>query len=150
MNKKKVVVSRCLLGDICRYDGKVKKSQEVCDRLSEYEVVPFCPEAPLFGTPRQRISVHKVGKDHRIITDETNKDVTQLLDNEIRTFLEEHQDIKEAILKSKSPSCGYKTTPVLDQNKNTLYYANGIAADIFLEYGFKIKSEVDLATVISL
>jgi len=139
--KSKIIVSKCLLGDICRYDGKVKKSQKVCDALSEYEVIPFCPEAPLFGTPRERISVHNIANEHRIITDETKKDVTQLLKDEILSFLETNKDIKEAILKSKSPSCGYKTTPVLDEHKNVLYYANGIAVDIFLEKGLSVKDE---------
>jgi len=139
--KKKVIVSKCLLGDVCRYDGKVKKSQEVCDALNEYDIIPFCPEDPLFGTPRERISVHKIANEHKIITDETNKDVTQQLKDEILSFLEINKDIKDAILKAKSPSCGYKTTPVLDEHKNVLYYGNGIAVDIFLEKGLSIKDE---------
>lgn len=146
--KRKVIVSKCLLGDICRYDGKMKKSQEVCDALSEYEVVPFCPEAPLFGTPRERISVHNIDNKHRIITDETKKDVTQLLKDEIFFFLESNKDIKDAILKSKSPSCGYKTTPVLDEHKNVLYYANGIAVDIFLEKGLCVKDEFQMKSFV--
>ena len=54
---KKAIVSACLLGEYCRYDGKTKKDNTVVQALKDYEIIPFCPEAPLFGTPRERINV---------------------------------------------------------------------------------------------
>jgi len=58
--RKKVIISACLLGALCRYDGKTKKMDTILEAYKEYEIIPFCPEAPLFGTPRQRISVVQV------------------------------------------------------------------------------------------
>jgi uncharacterized protein YbbK (DUF523 family) len=126
--KKKVLVSACILGEYCRYDGKTKKLNAVTEALEGYEIIPFCPEAPLFGTPRERINVVKKDGRERIITDETNVDVTLRLEEEIERFLARHLDIDRVILKSKSPSCGYKTTPVLNSKKEILYRGSGIAA----------------------
>lgn len=129
--KKKVIVSACILGEYCRYDGKTKEINAVINALSDYEIIPFCPEAPLFGTPRERINVVKIDGINRIITDETNRDVTKLLEDEISSFIKLHSNADKIILKSKSPSCGFKTTPVLNSQKEIIEYSNGIAAEIF-------------------
>ncbi|QFR50228.1 DUF523 domain-containing protein [Sulfurimonas lithotrophica] len=131
--KKKVIISACLLGEYCRYDGKTKAVDAVINKFKDCEIIPFCPEAPLFGTPRERINVVLVDNKNRIITDETNIDVTQKLKEEIASFLEKYLDADEVILKSKSPSCGLGTTPILDKDKNILEYGNGLAADMFLK-----------------
>jgi len=130
-----------LLGHLCRYDGKTKKTTEVVDALSEYEIIPFCPEAPLFGTPRQRISVVEVDGKRRIITDETNEDVTQLLNGEITKFIKQNPQANKIILKSKSPSCGLGTTPILNQQKEKIALGNGIAGDILLKHYTNIAFE---------
>jgi len=131
--KKKVIISSCLLGVVCRYDGKIKRVNEVLEAFKEYEIIPFCPEAPLFGTPRERINVVKMKNTNRIITDETNKDVTVFLENEINSFIKLHPNVDRIVLKSKSPSCGIGTTPILNEKKELQSYGNGIAAEIFLE-----------------
>ena len=130
---KRVIISACLLGHTCRYDGKTKKTTEIVDAFSEYEIIPFCPEAPLFGTPRERISVVHVEGENRIITDETHKDVTQLLADEINSFVDKNLYADTIVLKSKSPSCGITTTPIVNKNREKLHNGNGIAGDIFLE-----------------
>jgi uncharacterized protein YbbK (DUF523 family) len=129
--KKKVIISACILGEYCRYDGKTKKIPEVLEHFEDYEIIPFCPEAPLFGTPRERIDVVDVDGQERVITHETNRDVTELLREEIENFCKKHPHADAIVLKSKSPSCGYKTTPILDENKEQLAIGNGIAASIF-------------------
>ena len=130
---KKVIISACLLGENCRYDGKTKKVDAVIEAFKDYEIIPFCPEAPLFGTPRQRISVVEVDGQNRIIIDETGEDVTKKLQNEINSFIKCFPDADSIVLKSKSPSCGLKTTPILNKDNEFLKYGNGIAADIFLK-----------------
>jgi uncharacterized protein YbbK (DUF523 family) len=128
---KKVIVSACLLGEYCRYDGKTKKNSTILEAYKEYEIIKFCPEAPLFGTPRERISVVTMNAKNRILTDETQKDVTLLLENEINNFCDKNPKIDAIVLKSKSPSCGLGTTPILDYKKNIISYGDGIAAKIF-------------------
>jgi uncharacterized protein YbbK (DUF523 family) len=130
---KKVLISACILGEHCRYDGKTKKIDQVLDKFKDCKIIPFCPEAPLFGTPRERINVVMVDGEKKIITDQTNVDVTELLKDEINSFIQKNNSADTVVLKSKSPSCGYKTTPILDQDKNIISYDNGIAADMFLE-----------------
>lgn len=142
--KKKVIISACVLGEVCRYDGKAKGVQSVQEAFSEYEIIPFCPEAPLFGTPRERISVVEMDGINKIITDETQKDVTELLREEIENFIEKYPDVEAIVLKSKSPSCGLGTTPVLDTNKNIIKLGNGIAADIFTKSYKNIKIQNEL------
>jgi len=131
--KKRVIISSCLLGHTCRYDGKTKKTTEVVDAFEGYEIIPFCPEAPLFGTPRERISVVNVDGNHRIITDESNKDVTKLLEDEINSFITLNPKVDKIVLKSKSPSCGVGTTPILNEQKVKDGLGNGIAGSMFLD-----------------
>ena len=131
MSKKKVIISACLLGHLCRYDGKTKKTTEIVDAFKDYEIIPFCPEAPLFGKQRKRISVIKINEENRIITDNTNRDITKLLEDEINSFIKLHPNADEIILKSKSPSCGLGTTPILNTKKEKLHNGDGIAANIF-------------------
>ena len=132
MSKKVAIVSACILGEYCRYDGKTKKIESVIDFLKGYKIIPFCPEAPLFGTPRERISVVEINGKNRIITDETNKDVTSLLEEETASFIQKNPKADKIILKSKSPSCGLGTTPVLNEKREVKKYGNGIAAEMFL------------------
>lgn len=133
MPRKKVIISACLLGEYCRYDGKTKKVNEVVEAFKDYEIIPFCPEAPLFGTPRERINVVEIDGKNRIITDETNKDVTDLLELQINTFIQKYPKVDKIVLKSKSPSCGLGTSPILNKQKEFIRYGNGIAADLFIE-----------------
>ncbi|SFV60900.1 COG1683: Uncharacterized conserved protein / FIG143828: Hypothetical protein YbgA [hydrothermal vent metagenome] len=143
--KKKVIISACMLGEYCRYDGKTKEIGAVKEAFKGYEIIPFCPEAPLFGTPRERINVVAVNGEQRIITDETNVDVTQMLGEEIEQFCKEHPHTDAIVLKSKSPSCGYHTTPVLNEKKERVAICSGIAATIIEQKypAVKIESELD-------
>ena len=133
MSVKKVIISACLLGENCRYDAKTKESKQIIEKYKGHEIIPFCPEAPLFGTPRQRISVVQIAGENRIITDETNEDVTVKLQDEINSFIENNQKVDAIVLKSKSPSCGLGTTPILNEKREVIEFKNGIAADIFLD-----------------
>ena len=128
---KKVIVSACILGDKCRYDGKTKEIKSVIKAFEGYEIIPFCPEAPLFGTPRERINVIEVNGENRIITDITNIDVTWRLEEEIASFIKSHKDVDAIVLKSKSPSCGSGTTPILNAQKDVIKFGSGIAVKMF-------------------
>ncbi len=132
--KKKVIISACILGEYCRYDGKTKEIDEVKEAFKDYEIIPFCPEAPLFGTPRERINIMEIAGKQRIITDETNVDVTELLEAEIEKFIKVHPHADAIVLKSKSPSCGNGTTPILNEKKEIISFGDGIAAAMFKKY----------------
>ncbi len=131
----KVAVSACLWGERCRYDGTAREYERVKQHLEGCEVVLFCPEAPVLGTPRERISVVlKEGDAPCVIGDESGRDVTALLQEQTRQLIETHPDLDAAILKSKSPSCGMGTTPMVDGNGILVGYGNGIAATMLREH----------------
>ncbi|WP_345988077.1 DUF523 domain-containing protein [Sulfurimonas sp. HSL1-2] len=133
MQKEKVIVSACLVGEACRYDGCSKKDEGVLAFLADKEVTPFCPEAPVLGTPRGRISVVAT-EDHglRVKKDADGTDVTEALVEQTEALIKAHPDATKIILKSKSPSCGIGTTPVLDEAGNEIAKGNGVAADMLL------------------
>lgn len=131
--KPKAIISACLLGEFCRYDGKTKQDYALIEAFKDYDVISFCPEAPLFGTPRQRISVVQVNGENQIITDETNENVTKKLEDEINSFIQENPDAHSIVLKSKSPSCGLGTVSVLNEKREIIGLGDGLAAKIFKE-----------------
>ena len=67
--KPKLLVSACLLGTPCRYDGKSKKNEAVCALAERFELIPVCPEVlgglPTPRTPSERRGACVVRKDGR-------------------------------------------------------------------------------------
>ena len=79
------------------------------EALKAYEIIPFCPEDPVMGTPRERISVIEVDGKHKVITDNSKVEVTTALKRQTHKMIEAHPDADIIVLKSKSPSCGLGT-----------------------------------------
>ncbi|MBR3017663.1 MAG: DUF523 domain-containing protein [Clostridia bacterium] len=100
----RILVSACLLGVCCRYDGNSKPCQAVMDLGNENELVPVCPEQ-LGGLPTPRVPAEIQGE--RVVSRE-GRDVTK----EYRKGAEEAARLCRllrcdcAILKARSPSCG--------------------------------------------
>ena len=100
---KNILISACLLGKECRYNGRHSKLQNLSN--SNVEWISVCPEElGEFGVPRPPAEKQKNG---RILTKSGN-DVTEKFNNGAREALKIAVDNKceMAILKSKSPSCG--------------------------------------------
>lgn len=137
-----ILISGCLLGLKCRYDGKEKKLPEIEKFIESYNLIPVCPEQ-LGGLPTPRIPAERV-KD-RVIT-QGGIDVTKeyYLGAEEALKIAKLYNCKKAILKEKSPSCGcgkiYDGT--FSQN---LIVGNGVTADILLKNGIEVfgESEID-------
>jgi len=134
MHQKKAIVSACLLGEYVRYDGTTKEDLSVIEALKDFNIIPFCPEDPIMGTPRERISVMKIEGRFKVFTDESQIEITSALKLQVQTILSEHSDADLVVLKSKSPSCGLGTTPILNENKAEIERGNGIAATLFVEH----------------
>ncbi len=145
--KKTAIVSACLLGEYCRYDGKTKQDLHVKEFLKDYEIIPFCPEAPVFGTPRERIDVVEIDGEKRIFTHESHIDVTNKLKQEITRFLSLAPTPDLCILKSKSPSCGLGTTPFYNEKKELVGYTDGLGASMLKEHfqDVRFSDEVKLS-----
>lgn len=108
------LVSACLLGVNCRYDGQNNLNEKVM-RLVEKEVlIPVCPEQlGGLGTPREPMEIIGGGGSEVLdgkarVINRSNKDVTENLVRGAEETLKVAKSlgVKEAILKARSPSCG--------------------------------------------
>ena len=136
--KEKVLVSECLLGIKVRFDGKSKANEELIEKLNNYEFIPVCPEV-WGGLPTPRVP-------SEIINDKViNKDGIDVTDNYMRGAIETLElarkfNIKKAILKSKSPSCG--KDKIYDGSfTGTLVDGNGITTRLLIENGIEVLTE---------
>ncbi len=127
-NARKVAISACLLGEFCRYDGASKSDAAVIAAFENDEIIPFCPEAPVLGTPRQRISVVKKGDQRFVMGEQSGEDFTQAILAQVELLVQNHPDLDMIVLKSKSPSCGLGTTPIFNEKKEAIGFGDGIAA----------------------
>ena len=71
--KEKLLISACLLGTPCRYDGRSVAKVDV-DRLTEkYDLIPVCPEVdgglPTPRTPSERVGDRVLMRDGRDVTE---------------------------------------------------------------------------------
>ena len=117
--KVKIAVSACLLGQKVRYDAQEKSHTMLLDFFRQYsdilEAVPFCPEVAIgLGVPRAKIQlVREYNNTIRVIgVEDHTLDVTSDLQSYAKDFLQQHPDISTYIVKSKSPSCGYQSSPL--------------------------------------
>ena len=132
--KKKVLISACLLGKNCRYNGGHSQLNEL-NKL-DVEWIPVCPEEyGGLGTPRPSAEMQGSAEDilngkGKVLTNK-GKNVTQEFirgaDKSLQLGLE--VGVKTAILKSKSPSCGI--SKIYDGSfKKTLKIGDGIFAHL--------------------
>ena len=135
------ICSACLLGVKCRYDGKSKPDDRVIKLAKKEILIPICPEQ-LGGlsTPREpaeqkeRKVITKLGKD---VTENFKKGAEEVLK------LAELFDVKVAILKQKSPSCG--CGQIYDGSfSGTIIKGDGVTTSLLKNKGIKVITEEDL------
>ncbi len=136
-----ILVSRCLLGCVCRYDGKSCPNEKVLDLGKENILIGVCPECD-GGLPTPRAPSERI--DGRVMM-KTGEDVTENYRRgaqiALRLAKELHADY--AVLKSKSPSCGCGV--IYDGTfTGTLIPGNGATSELFLQNGIPVKTENDL------
>lgn len=136
--KEKILVSACLLGVSVRYDGKSKANEELIDKLKDYDFIPICPEVwgglPTPRVPSEIINDKVINKDGIDVTDNYMRGAIEAL-NLARKF-----NIKKAILKSKSPSCG--KNKIYDGSfTGSLIDGNGITAKLLMDNDIEVLTE---------
>lgn len=140
----KILVSACLLGFPVRYDGKSVPLKEI-DWLQQLQqqnrIVIICPEQE-GGLPTPRDPAER--QQDKVITI-TGQDVTQKFDIGAQKALDlcQQHDIKIALLKAISPSCGNQQI-YNGQFNNTLIVGQGITAELLSKHGIKVYSELDI------
>ena len=134
----KIMVSACLLGDNVKYNGGNNKNEELIRFLSDYEIIKICPEV-LGGLTIPRCPSEINGKK---IINKDGKDVTDsfLLGAKKVLELAKKEEVKIAILKEKSPSCG--SNLIYDGTfTNTLIKGMGITSKILKDEGIRVLNE---------
>lgn len=133
-----ILVSACLVGVNCRYDGTGKLDPELLDLFVRGEAIPVCPEV-MGGLSTPRTPAERVGDK---VIDYNGKDVTKefTLGAEKTLEMALENKVKLAIMKSKSPSCGlgiiYDGT-----HTRTVTEGNGMAVDLLLANGIEVKTK---------
>ncbi|OPX74585.1 MAG: hypothetical protein A4E40_01230 [Methanoregulaceae archaeon PtaU1.Bin059] len=106
-SRPRIVVSRCIEFDPCRYDGSKIPSPAV-ERLKKYaECIPVCPEVEIgLGIPRATVRIVRIdGIDH-LIQPATGRDVTGEMTGFAARFLDSLPPVDGFILKGGSPTSG--------------------------------------------
>lgn len=144
MKPKKIIISACLYGQNVRYDGNNNSIQEnkfIKKLMALDMLIPFCPEVE-GGLPTPRIPVEII--DNKAIDKEGNNRTKNFFNGaqKICTIAEEN-DVKIAIMKSRSPSCG--KGKIYDGTfTRKLIDANGIAVMELEKLGVTVYTEDDL------
>ena len=142
----RVLVSACLLGARCRYDGASKPLPGLERLLSVIDPVPVCPEQ-LGGLPTPRTPAERCGD--RVVTRD-GTDVTTQYERGAQEALRLAQltGCMLALLKEKSPSCGcgriYDGT-----HTGTLTGGNGVTAELLLQNGVRVFGETQLEELLN-
>ncbi len=139
----KILVSACLLGVPCRYDGAGKAEPHI-EKLKQrgHTLIPVCPEV-LGGLPTPRPPAERL-PDGRVVTRE-GKDVTAEYRSgaEQALALARKQGCVLAVLKERSPSCGRGR--IYDGTfSRTLIPGSGVAAQLLEENGIPVYGESQL------
>jgi len=138
MEKIKLGISRCLLGENVRYDGGHKLDRFLTDTLGQYvEYIPVCPEVEC-GLPIPRESLRLVGNPDspRLVTTRTKQDLTDRMTQWARKrVLElEKEGLFGFIFKSDSPSSGMERVKVYSDEGMPVKRGVGMFARAFMAH----------------
>ena len=137
----KILVSACLLGINCKYDGDNNKNDKVLKYIKDKEVIPICPE--IMGglsTPRipsEILNDKVINSEGLDVTHNFIKGANEVL------YLAKLFNVKKALLKAKSPSCGIGE--IYDGTfTHTKINGDGITTRLLKENDIEVITELDL------
>lgn len=145
--KPKIIVSACLLGENCKYNGGNNKNDAVIALEEYFEMIPVCPEC--FGglpIPREPAEI----KNGRVVN-RSGEDVTaHFVEGAEQTlYIAEEKNCVAAVLKENSPSCGFKK--IYDGSfTSTLKDGNGVTAELISASGIEVFGENRINKLITL
>lgn len=137
----KILVSACILGQNCKYNGKNNRNPLVITFLKDKQIIPICPEI-LAGMKTPRPCAEIV---NGIVMDENGNNVHSEYTNAVALALSqiENEDIDFAILQSRSPTCG--VNQIYDGSfRGRLTSGMGLFAKALCQKGYKI---IDVETL---
>ena len=138
----KVLVSGCLLGENCKYNGGNNYNPRVVEFLKDKEVISICPETMAgMGCPRNPIEIVD-----GVLTDCHGKNVDSLIRKSVMEIMERIRDeeIQCAILQSRSPTCG--VNQVYDGTfSGKLVPGSGVFAKSLMDAGYLVIDVEDIS-----
>ncbi|MHB1147713.1 MAG: 2-thiouracil desulfurase family protein [Lutibacter sp.] len=158
-NPLRILMSACLAGLTCGYDGTANGEYPSALKLLKYDtvkIIKFCPEEFSFGTPREMCDIHGgTGYDvlngkAKVLT-ETGKDWTEGMIKASEKMLEitKNEGVELAIMMDISAACGSQV--IYSGNRfaeNKVYQiGTGVSAAQLLKNGFKVISQRDFASL---
>ncbi len=134
----KILVSACLLGLPCRYDGQSKPCEALISLADRHTLIPVCPEQ-LGGLPTPRPPAERQGD---AVHTQSGVDVTDAYQRgaecAVKVYELNHCDC--AVLKSRSPSCGCGT--IYDGTfSGALREGDGVTAQALKTRGYRVYTE---------
>ena len=137
----KILVSGCLLGENCKYNGGNNYNPRVVEFLKGKEVISICPEMMAgMGCPRNPIEIVD-----GVLTDCHGKNVDSLIRKSVMEIMERIRDeeIQCAILQSRSPTCG--VNQVYDGTfSGKLVPGSGVFAKSLMDAGYLVIDVEDI------
>ncbi len=133
-----IIVSACLAGVKCRYDGRSKPSKKIINLIKKGKAIPICPEQ-LGGLSTPRNACEQKGdkvftKDGKDLTFEFQKGAEEGL--KIALLV----NCKKAILKSKSPTCS--SSKIYDGSfSRNLIDGEGVFCKLLRKHNIKVYDE---------
>lgn len=145
--KENLLVSACLIGLACRYDGKEGKRTDIEALSEKYNIIPVCPEIygglPTPRTPSERMGERVLMKNGVDVTENYNRGAECAL-RLCREF-----SVKKALLKEKSPSCG--SGKIYDGGfSGTLTDGDGVTTELLKKNGIAVFGESEIKKLLSL
>jgi len=111
--KPRVVLSKCIEFEACRYNGAMIPSEAVKLLMPHVEFIPVCPEVEIgLGVPRHPIRIIRQDDDLRLVQPDTGKDLTEDMTAFVDKYLDGVKDVDGFVLKFRSPSCGMKDAKI--------------------------------------
>ncbi|HNX15919.1 MAG TPA: DUF523 domain-containing protein [Bacilli bacterium] len=137
----KILISACLAGERCRYDGKNNYNPLIKELLQKYELVPFCPEV------EGGLSIPRDPSERKrdLVVSKTGHNVTRQFAKgaELALNICRYLGIHITILKENSPSCG--VNQIYDGSfSNRLIPGSGMTAELLKRKGIRVISENDI------
>lgn len=137
-NNYEYIVSACLCGENCRYDGKSTLSEKVKQLVDEGKAIMVCPEVEGgLPIPRHPCEI----RDNKIINNQNEDKTTEFIKGAENVLkIAKQRNIKKAILKEKSPSCG--SSFIYDGTfSRKLINGQGITTRLLRDNGIKVISD---------
>ena len=136
-----ILVSACLAGVNCKYNGGNNYNEKIMELVRKGEAILVCPEQlgglPTPRVPSEIINSKVITKDGVDVSNEYKKGALEVL------RLCKELNITKAILKANSPSCGCGT--IYDGTfSGTKIKGNGITAQLLIDNGIEVLTEKDI------